>query len=73
VNLVSFREYKDKFAAAGIYFEHRLIDDMVASAMKLEGNFIWACKNYDGTPSPNPSSIAVRSVSAERMRLIACR
>lgn len=42
------KEYKDKFAAAGIYFEHRLIDDMVASAMKLEGNFIWACKNYDG-------------------------
>ncbi len=41
-------EFKDKFAAAGIVYEHRLIDDMVASAMKWEGGFVWACKNYDG-------------------------
>jgi isocitrate dehydrogenase len=42
------REFKDKYAAAGITYEHRLIDDMVASAMKWEGGFLWACKNYDG-------------------------
>ena len=41
-------EYKDKFEAAGILYEHRLIDDMVAAAMKWEGGFVWACKNYDG-------------------------
>ncbi len=42
------KEFKDKFAAAGIVYEHRLIDDMVASALKWNGNFVWACKNYDG-------------------------
>ncbi|MDA0306207.1 MAG: NADP-dependent isocitrate dehydrogenase [Proteobacteria bacterium] len=41
-------EFKDKFAAAGIIYEHRLIDDMVAAAMKWEGGYVWACKNYDG-------------------------
>jgi isocitrate dehydrogenase len=41
-------EYKSKFTAAGIVYEHRLIDDMVASALKWNGNFVWACKNYDG-------------------------
>ncbi|MBC8267789.1 MAG: NADP-dependent isocitrate dehydrogenase [Rhodospirillaceae bacterium] len=41
-------EFKDKFTAAGIIYEHRLIDDMVASAMKWEGGYVWACKNYDG-------------------------
>jgi isocitrate dehydrogenase len=41
-------EYKDQFAAAGLTYEHRLIDDMVASAMKWEGGYVWACKNYDG-------------------------
>ena len=41
-------EFKDKFAEAGISYEHRLIDDMVASAMKWEGGYVWACKNYDG-------------------------
>ncbi len=41
-------EYKIKFEAAGITYEHRLIDDMVASALKWNGNFVWACKNYDG-------------------------
>ncbi|MGQ8335276.1 isocitrate dehydrogenase (NADP(+)) [Sunxiuqinia sp. A32] len=41
-------EYKDQFEAAGITYEHRLIDDMVAAAMKWEGGFVWACKNYDG-------------------------
>jgi len=41
-------EFKDKFAAADITYEHRLIDDMVAAAMKWSGGFVWACKNYDG-------------------------
>ena len=41
-------EFKVKFDAAGITYEHRLIDDMVASAMKWSGGFVWACKNYDG-------------------------
>lgn len=41
-------EFKDKYATAGLTYEHRLIDDMVASAMKWEGGFLWACKNYDG-------------------------
>jgi isocitrate dehydrogenase len=41
-------EFKSKFEAAGIVYEHRLIDDMVASALKWDGGFVWACKNYDG-------------------------
>jgi isocitrate dehydrogenase len=42
------QDYQSKFEAAGITYEHRLIDDMVASALKWHGNFVWACKNYDG-------------------------
>jgi len=42
------KEFKAKFEAKGIVYEHRLIDDMVASALKWNGNFVWACKNYDG-------------------------
>ncbi len=41
-------EFKAAFEKAGITYEHRLIDDMVASALKWNGNFVWACKNYDG-------------------------
>ena len=41
-------EFADQFKAAGIHYEHRLIDDMVASALKWSGGYIWACKNYDG-------------------------
>ena len=41
-------EFKTKFDAAGITYEHRLIDDMVASALKWSGGYVWACKNYDG-------------------------
>jgi isocitrate dehydrogenase len=41
-------EFADKFKAAGITYEHRLIDDMVASALKWSGGYVWACKNYDG-------------------------
>jgi isocitrate dehydrogenase len=42
------KEFADKFKAKNIVYEHRLIDDMVASALKWSGNFVWACKNYDG-------------------------
>ena len=41
-------EFEERFKAAGIWYEHRLIDDMVACAMKWNGGFVWACKNYDG-------------------------
>ncbi|MFG1281145.1 NADP-dependent isocitrate dehydrogenase [Xanthobacter autotrophicus] len=41
-------EFKDEFAKRGITYEHRLIDDMVASALKWSGGYVWACKNYDG-------------------------
>ncbi|XP_050409629.1 isocitrate dehydrogenase [NADP] cytoplasmic [Patella vulgata] len=41
-------QYKKEYEAKGIWYEHRLIDDMVAYAMKSEGGFVWACKNYDG-------------------------
>jgi len=41
-------EFTDKFKAAGLTYEHRLIDDMVASALKWSGGYVWACKNYDG-------------------------
>ena len=42
------KEFKDQFAAKKITYEHRLIDDMVASALKWSGGYVWACKNYDG-------------------------
>ena len=42
------KTYKGEFDKAGIWYEHRLIDDMVAYCMKSEGGFMWACKNYDG-------------------------
>jgi len=42
------KDYKSKFESEKIYYEHRLIDDMVAQALKSEGGFVWACKNYDG-------------------------
>lgn len=42
------KDYKKKFESLGITYEHRLIDDMVASALKWHGEFVWACKNYDG-------------------------
>jgi len=41
-------EFKDKFEAAGIEYDHRLIDDMVATSLRWEGGYVWACKNYDG-------------------------
>ena len=45
---VFIEEFAEEFAAAGITYEHRLIDDMVAAALKWEGGYVWACKNYDG-------------------------
>lgn len=41
-------EFKTKFEEKGLWYQHRLIDDMVAFALKTEGGFVWACKNYDG-------------------------
>ena len=41
-------EFKAEFESAGLSYEHRLIDDMVAAALKWEGGYVWACKNYDG-------------------------
>ena len=46
--VIIFRQYKKDFEAKGIWYEHRLIDDMVAQALKSNGGFVWACKNYDG-------------------------
>ena len=45
---LDFSDYQAQYEAAGIWYEHRLIDDMVAFALKSEGGFVWACKNYDG-------------------------
>src|SRR4029077_19756025 len=42
------REFKTAFEQAGIAYEHRLIDDMVATSLRTEGGYVWACKNYDG-------------------------
>merc|ERR1712023_567117 len=42
------KDYKKQFEAKGLWYEHRLIDDMVAYAIKSSGGFVWACKNYDG-------------------------
>jgi len=47
-NEIYEKDYKKKFEAKGIVYEHRLIDDMVAACMKWSGGFVWACKNYDG-------------------------
>jgi isocitrate dehydrogenase len=47
-NEIYEKDYKKKFEAKGISYEHRLIDDMVAACMKWSGGFVWACKNYDG-------------------------
>lgn len=43
-----YRHYKADFEKANIWYEHRLIDDMVAQALKSSGGFVWSCKNYDG-------------------------
>ena len=50
MNIIFFitRDYKQQFEEKNLWYEHRLIDDMVAYALKSEGGFMWACKNYDG-------------------------
>lgn len=45
---LSIRNYQKQFEEAKIWYEHRLIDDMVAQALKSSGEFVWSCKNYDG-------------------------
>lgn len=54
------REYKSQFEAKKIWYEHRLIDDMVAQALKSEGGFVWACKNYDGDVQSDSVAQGVR-------------
>ena len=56
-------EYKDKYEAAGLTYEHRLIDDMVASSLKWHGGYIWACKNYDGDVMSDMVSSAFGSLA----------
>jgi isocitrate dehydrogenase len=58
------KEYKAKFEAAGIEYQHRLIDDMVASALKWSGKFVWACKNYDGDVLMTPDGKTVEAEAA---------
>ena len=58
------RQYKSEFEAQNIWYEHRLIDDMVAQAMKSEGGFIWACKNYDGDMQLDSMAQGYGSLSA---------
>lgn len=56
-------EYKGKYEAAGLTYEHRLIDDMVASSLKWHGGYIWACKNYDGDVMSDMVSTAYGSLA----------
>ena len=50
-------EYKDRYEQAGLTYEHRLIDDMVASSLKWSGGYVWACKNYDGVMTPDGQTV----------------
>src|SRR5690606_12716973 len=54
--------FKAKFVEAKIWYEHRLIDDMVASALKWNGKFVWACKNYDGDVQSDQVAQGFRSL-----------
>ena len=56
-------EFKDQYAAEGLTYEHRLIDDMVASSLKWHGGYIWACKNYDGDVMSDMLATAYGSLS----------
>ena len=64
-------DYKDKFAEAGLTYEHRLIDDMVASSLKWHGGYIWACKNYDGDVMSDMVSSAFGSLAMMTSVLVA--
>jgi isocitrate dehydrogenase len=62
-------EFKEKFEAEGLTYEHRLLDDMVAACLKWEGGYVWACKNYDGdvhsdTVAQSYGSLSLSSSSA---------
>ena len=59
-NVFDTEGFREKFAAKGIEYEHRLIDDMVASALKWSGKFVWACKNYDGDVQSDTDCARVR-------------
>ncbi|GIX60926.1 isocitrate dehydrogenase [Babesia caballi] len=56
-------EFRSRFEAAGLFYEHRLIDDMVAYAVKSQGGFVWACKNYDGDVQSDVVSQAYGSLA----------
>ena len=61
-------EFKAEFKAAGITYEHRLIDDMVAAALKWEGGFVWACKNYDGDVQSDTVAQGFGSLGSDDLR-----
>ncbi|MGE4586159.1 MAG: NADP-dependent isocitrate dehydrogenase, partial [Mangrovibacterium sp.] len=63
-------EFKVRFEAAGITYEHRLIDDMVAAALKWEGGFVWACKNYDGDVQSDTVALGFGSLGLMTSTLI---
>ncbi len=65
-----YREYKSQYEAKGIWYEHRLIDDMVAQALKSEGGFVWACKNYDGDVQSDSIAQGVYSSTCCRQCLL---
>ena len=65
-----YRDYKSKFEAKGIWYEHRLIDDMVAFAMKNEGGFVWACKNYDGDVQSDSVAQGLYGIESKRFNEI---
>lgn len=62
----SFRHYKPEFDKLKIWYEHRLIDDMVAQVLKSSGAFVWACKNYDGDVQ---SDILAQGEASEKQKL----
>ena len=63
------RDYKSQFEAKKVWYEHRLIDDMVAYAMKSEGGFVWACKNYDGDVQSDSVAQGYGNQAAQKLRL----
>lgn len=67
------RDYKSQFDAKGIWYEHRLIDDMVAQALKSEGGFVWACKNYDGDVQSDVVAQGNASIGINGTRFISYR
>lgn len=66
---ISFRHYKPEFDKLKIWYEHRLIDDMVAQVLKSSGAFVWACKNYDGDVQ---SDILAQGESSRKASAASC-